>query len=68
MLIILISFNIFRRAPHGARGLKFASDDDRQLAEKSRPARGAWIEIRTILEERRKRESRPARGAWIEII
>ena len=34
-----------RRAPHGARGLKFklaVADDDGIV---SRPARGAWIEI-----------------------
>ena len=34
----------------------------------SRPARGAWVEIRDF-ERKQKREdkSRPARGAWVEI-
>src|SRR4030042_2065032 len=35
------------RAPHGARGLKHVGDDMVWLGDKSRPARGAWIE--TIL-------------------
>ena len=35
-----------RRAPHGARGLKYKVHSDRFSAQRqSRPARGAWIEI-----------------------
>ena len=33
----------------------------------SRPARGAWIEIRIRYPWSAQQESRPARGAWIEI-
>ena len=33
----------------------------------SRPARGAWIEMRTARRGARQTTSRPARGAWIEI-
>ena len=34
-----------RRAPHGARGLKFQTPWHRPPHSWSRPARGAWIEI-----------------------
>ena len=34
-----------RRAPHGARGLKFAASGEADFLDKSRPARGAWIEM-----------------------
>ena len=33
----------------------------------SRPARGAWVEIRGIVLKSRLEWSRPARGAWVEI-
>ena len=33
------------RAPHGARGLKFEELDLVGTGKRSRPARGAWIEI-----------------------
>ena len=33
----------------------------------SRPARGAWIEIKYGADMSYKQLSRPARGAWIEI-
>ena len=33
------------RAPHGARGLKWTLNPVWEEAFKSRPARGAWIEI-----------------------
>ena len=36
-----------RRAPHGARGLKRKSYDNRKIFYESRPARGAWIETRS---------------------
>ena len=35
----------FRRAPHGARGLKSADSRMPGANQKSRPAWGAWIEI-----------------------
>ena len=34
------------RAPHGARGLKHFGKNFMRLRDKSRPARGAWIETR----------------------
>ena len=34
----------------------------------SRPAWGAWIEIKNEVAESAEAESRPAWGAWIEII
>mgnify|MGYP004725130887 CR=1 FL=1 len=38
------------------------------LKEKSRPARGAWVEIRkSLVAETGTLSSRPARGAWVEI-
>ena len=36
------------RAPHGARGLKFFWRGSLLFSGLSRPARGAWIEIRFI--------------------
>ena len=36
---------IVGRAPHGARGLKFIPSFIRRIFGRSRPARGAWIEI-----------------------
>ena len=36
--------------------------------DRSRPARGAWVEIIAIQERYGvRRQSRPARGAWVEI-
>ena len=37
------------------------------VTTRSRPARGAWIEMSNITLVPRLRPSRPARGAWIEI-
>ena len=45
-----------------------AEPDQEEIANKSHPARGAWIEI---LQSRTKWQilaSHPARGAWIEIL
>ena len=58
-----------RRAPQGARGLKFLwyFRAGRQ-SPRSRPARGAWVEITMACTSiRRGTWSRPARGAWVEI-
>ena len=33
------------RAPHGARGLKWQRDGMHHRMKRSRPTRGAWIEI-----------------------
>ena len=35
---------------------------------KSRPARGAWIEIVPAEPKPERKSSRPARGAWIEML
>ena len=37
----------WRRAPQGARGLKFKMQRKYHLTIMSRPARGAWVEIST---------------------
>ena len=37
------------------------------LSDSSRPARGAWVEIRRFNRRRINAKSRPARGAWVEI-
>ena len=55
------------RAPYGARGLKCAALDFALLSLKSRPIRGAWIEIPSPQAGRQGASSRPIRGAWIEI-
>ena len=34
---------------------------------KSRPARGAWVEMTREIQKSKKKKSRPARGAWVEI-
>ena len=55
------------RAPQGARGLKFHYSAAFIHAPQSRPARGAWVEIRLRYKLQGRRQSRPARGAWVEI-
>ena len=55
------------RAPQGARGLKSIRRKDRGQRTKSRPARGAWVEIAVETNHEIKPMSRPARGAWVEI-
>ena len=58
----------FSRAPQGARGLKSLQAAALLGVAESRPARGAWVEIRpTILATASSSSSRPARGAWVEI-
>ena len=37
------------------------------LQQQSLPARGAWIEIKVMLQEGERNLSLPARGAWIEM-
>ena len=56
-----------RRAPHGARGLKYDRRRGDGGGNSSRPARGAWIEMVPDVEPEPSVSSRPARGAWIEI-
>ena len=55
------------RAPYGARGLKFTDCQYPLQTGKSRPIRGAWIEIGSAVTRRTVAMSRPIRGAWIEI-
>ena len=54
------------RAPHGARGLKQSYETPIAVYDRSRPARGAWIETRRKWKMKVIVRSRPARGAWIE--
>ncbi len=42
-----------------------ANEGDADL--KSRPARGAWVEIEEVKQLWLELQSRPARGAWVEI-
>ena len=56
------------RAPRGACGLKSMSSGAWLRGARSRPARGAWIEITASSSRWAGRSlSRPVRGAWIEI-
>ena len=60
---------LFRRSPHGERGLKFSNSSSNIGRIPSLPARGAWIEMLYHKNGRRMAcRSLPARGAWIEIM
>ena len=55
-------------APHGASGLKFKLGVlGRDAVNRSRPARGEWIEMRERNNRAHVGQSRPARGEWIEM-
>ena len=56
-----------RRAPQGARGLKYEILKNKKNNPPSRPARGAWVEMGTEKIPKQYCKSRPARGAWVEI-
>ena len=61
--------NATGRAPQGARGLKSKLCVCRPFSRRSRPARGAWVEIPTPTGcATGDPTSRPARGAWIETL
>ena len=51
------------RAPQGARGLKYKRFDYSAADEKSRPARGAWVEILLLLHGLKTRFGRAPQGA-----
>ena len=51
-----------RRAPQGARGLKFPGGLTVLPLALSRPARGAWIEINQALQQRREPLVAPRKG------
>ena len=57
----------YRRAPHGARGLKSPASRVAVRPDRSRPTRGAWIEITASCRRWKSCWSRPTRGAWIEM-
>ena len=61
-----------RRAPRGARGLKYRRGDERRQGQGSRPSRGAWVEIRLggmTAPWARRRAPRGARGLkYLEVI
>ena len=44
-ILIADASEVLRRAPQGARGLKFFQKSFWIVNTKSRPARGAWVEI-----------------------
>ena len=54
-------------APQGAGGLKYPYSRPQSQEQRSRPARGGWIEILPNIQLYRADMSRPARGGWIEI-
>ena len=56
-----------RRAPRGARGLKWSLPQTPSNLFRSRPSRGAWIEILMCTGAPSLKTSRPSRGAWIEM-
>jgi len=47
--------------------LKYNHIETKVNAAKSRPSRGAWIEIESAIHSAEAPVSRPSRGAWIEI-
>ena len=47
--------------------MKSIEDEQVETIITSRPARGAWIEMRSLEGSHLKCKSRPARGAWIEM-
>ena len=67
-MVILREYIVYRRSPHGERGLKCVDIADTEALEASLPSRGAWIEIHRSCCHPRRLESLPSRGAWIEII
>ena len=58
---------VYSRPPHGGRGLKYNVHHLGMISTESPPARGAWIEIFTLIIIRLYVLSPPARGAWIEM-
>ena len=59
--------HITRRAPRGARGLKWFSVDNSPLWFVSCPSRGTWIEISAQCTAIQSIWSCPSRGTWIEM-
>ena len=48
--------------------MKFQAIYGDKIYGESRPARGAWVEMRPSYIEQLRSGSRPARGAWVEIM
>ena len=61
-----VLYQLLRRAPHGARGLKHPVTKKKLKGSWSRPAWGAWIETLIGRQVLSILVSRPAWGAWIE--
>ena len=56
------------RLPHGGRGLKFQRSQAVSCSQWSSPARGTWVEIRSVLSIMfLTYGSSPARGTWVEM-
>ena len=67
--ISVITHKDISRLPQGRRGLKYLLQRDGISADRSPPAREAWIEIAGLsLSAPAQPASPPAREAWIEII
>ena len=67
MVVVGVGHKRLGPSPHGEGGLKWclAHDNDRTIM--SLPARGGWIEMRSLFSFSLTMLSLPARGGWIEI-
>ena len=61
--LFLVGRRSCRRAPHGARGLKWEKEIALRTAATSRPTRGAWIEICRARYAAKIKSSRAPHGA-----
>ena len=62
VVIALFSAKVECRPPHGGRGLKSFHRDVNLFHHKSPPARGAWIEILSLMFIPNSAQSRPPHG------
>ena len=58
---------LFRRPPHGGRGLKLFKYARKLYEAGSSSTRGTWIEIRAVYRTLRIVQSSSTRGTWIEM-
>ena len=57
-----------RRAPHGARGLKYSGKRSAGKRDESRPPRARGLKYVKVGIDLLGLLSRPPRGAWVEIL
>ena len=62
LLIAAVGLLALSRAPQGARGLKCKALPPITVLVKSRPARGAWIEMRSKLMRKQAKSVAPRKG------